>query len=814
MTKKSSAIAVLLGSAVLPILPSAMAQDMTLEEIVVTSRKREESLMEIPVAVTALTQDQLDRAGISTPDELSNLTPGLSYQGLTTTSGRFAPDIRFRGMIQQIITPSTQAGALFWDGSYIGAGGGFLPLGDLERVEVIKGPQTAYFGRNTFTGAVNYIPKLPGDVWEGDGSIEYSPSDGDSYYVEAGVGGPITDKVGIRIWGGYKDTGGDFFTKDGERYGWAKDKSVSGTMTFEPSDSLRLKATGYYTRATTSGQYGGVNPLTPGAGGTAAFQCNRTYTGEYLNPATGVKTPFTRDLRLLNVAAWCGNYPDGEFLEFPSTLRPRAGIGQSILGDNRLTALTTLHPMIAKYGIVRQPGGRLGDFDQTYRIQFSGEYDIADHTLAFNVSRANTGLVTLRDFQYGVPSVANGVQVIGTNTAVRDLYYEARITSPQDGRLRYLVGISEYNQHYRDGEAPFSNQLTVGGPGVVGTLPPVDFQNGRTFGIFGSVDYDFTDELTLSVEARYAYERSKVIIQGDPNLRCSFSPVCNEVSKNKDFIPRVIVSYTPFDGATTYASYSYSTLLGVPTQAGFINFVAPEVIPASQLAALGIYTPPQENEQFEVGWKQQLENWSFTFAAFHADWTNQPFASVIPLTTGGSASFRGPGDSKYKGFELEVNGNVSDWLNLAGTVGYSHAVMTNFSSRGSHEQIVLGSGNLSVVSNGNTPRHHTPWTASFSPTFMGTVADRPWFFRTDFFYESATWVDYSEFDRTQSQLLINVRAGIDYTENVTFEVFGRNITHDKTLPRSASTTNGVGIRKAITAIYRKPEYGVRFVGKF
>ena len=150
-----------------------------------------------------MSQDQIDRAGIYNAEDLSTQVAGLDFQGSTATGGRNNPSIRFRGMNQQIITPSTQIGALFWDGSYIGGGGAFLPFGDLERVEVIKGPQTAFFGRNTFSGAVNLIPKKPTDEWEGDIDLEWSPSQSDEYKIEGAVGGPLGDKAGVRVWVGY-----------------------------------------------------------------------------------------------------------------------------------------------------------------------------------------------------------------------------------------------------------------------------------------------------------------------------------------------------------------------------------------------------------------------------------------------------------------------------------------------------------------------------------------------------------------------------------------------------------------------------------
>ena len=547
-----------MASVALPVGQGALAQSLALEEIVVTARKRDENIYEIPLSVSALSQAQLDRAGISSADDLSDYIAGLDFQGMTATGGRFNPDIRFRGMKQQIITPSTQVGALFWDGSYIGGGGAFLPLGDLERVEVIKGPQTAYFGRNTFSGAVNYIPKLPGDEWEGDISLEMSPSDGTSFNINGGVGGPINDKVGVRVWVGYQDTGGDFFTQDGERYGWAKDASVSATMTMDPMDDLSLKLTGYFTDATTSGQYGGIDARTPGTGGVAAGQCNRTYTGEYLNVGTGERTPFTRDLTVLPYASWCGNYPNGKHIITPVTFRPVVGQSNNLGPGDRLAGLSNLNPLMQKYGILKTPGGRMGDFDRTYRIQFSGDYDVGDHTLSFQVSRANTGLVTIRDFEYGIPRSPGTVLLVGNNIAIRETYYEARLASPQDGRLRYMIGISDYSQRYRRGRAPRSTEL------MLARIPsPVDFQDNTSLGIFGSIDYDITDDLTISAEARYTDEESFGIFNGNINNACSFSPTCDLVDTNKDFIPRGIMSYTPMEGATVYGSYSYSSLLGV-----------------------------------------------------------------------------------------------------------------------------------------------------------------------------------------------------------------------------------------------------------
>jgi len=128
---------------------------------------------------------------------------------------------------------------------------------------------------------------------------------------------------------------------------------------------------------------------------------------------------------------------------------------------------------------------------------------------------------------------------------------------------------------------------------------------------------------------------------------------------------------------------------------------------------------------------------------------------------------------------------------------------------------VLGSGALSVVNDGNEARNTPKWTASLSPTVLAELIGREFFFRTDFFYESAKWADYSEFNRTKSMFKINARVGFDLTENSTLEVFGTNLTDNKVLPNTNGTTSGPGgSRKAFTAGYQRREFGVRVRASF
>lgn len=781
----------------LPVTHPVHAQNTALEEIVVTARKRDESIFEIPVSVSAMSQAQLDRAGISNPEELSNFVPGLDFQASTSTGGRQNPSIRFRGMVQQTITPSTQVGALFWDGSYVGGGGGFLPLADVQRVEVIKGPQTAQFGRNTFSGAVNIIPKLPGDQWERNVGLEWSGSQEDNYKLEAGVGGPINDMIGLRVFAGYEKAGGDFDTQDGEPYAVFEDTTFSGTLTFNPTDALNLKLTGYYVSADDSGTSVGVDS---GLWGTPAGQCNRTYTGQYVNIVTGVRTPFTRDLSTLPFATFCGNYPDGEHLVTPATLHPT--LAQSAGGQAGLDALNNLNPYVASMSIFRSPPGELGGRHRTYRTQFGGDYQLAEHTVSFQASYANTGTINRRDFSFGVPNVPGTVSITGDDIAIRENYYETRIASSQGRQFRYMLGVSHYTQRFRSGN----------------TRGSVDFQDNTTTALFASVDYDIADALTLSAEARFTDEESHVIIEGNPALPClqdGGALTCDEINDYTDFIPRVILSYQPFDGATAYASYSYSSLLGIPTQCVSVAENRPDLIDPADCAAIGNFTQPQENTQYELGWKQRGDLWAVTAAFFFVDWKNQPFAQIVILNPG-TTSFRGPGNSEYKGIDLEFSFTPTKWLDISGGLAYTDAEMTSFSSRGSNESEVLGSGLDSVVNDGNEPRNVPALSGSLSPTILGEYAGREWFIRADILYHSKNWADYSEFNRAPSQTLLNLRAGIDLTDKYRVEIYGRNLAENKAFGAEAlqTTTGPGGNRKAFAKPYQRREFGLRMTAEF
>ena len=181
-----SAIALAASSGVAP--RSAFAQTGGLEEITVTARKVEENLMQVPLSIAVVTAADLEKADIKDARDITPYTPGLWIE--YNVSSQTARSIFFRG-------DPLDAGLTFIDGAPY-AGSSNPDLNSVERVEVLLGPQSVYFGRSTFTGAINYVTKDPGDTFKGQFSAEVSSFNSTNDIIT--LEGPIVaDKLGIRI---------------------------------------------------------------------------------------------------------------------------------------------------------------------------------------------------------------------------------------------------------------------------------------------------------------------------------------------------------------------------------------------------------------------------------------------------------------------------------------------------------------------------------------------------------------------------------------------------------------------------------------
>jgi iron complex outermembrane receptor protein len=229
------------GVAAAALATGAWAQDGSAEvgEVVVTAQKRSERLLDVPMSVSATSGEQLTAAGISSTGDLQQVTPGL----VTVNNGlAFTPAIR--GISSVGTSPGDETNvAVYLDDVYLGAPlAGLFDLKDIERVEVLKGPQGTLFGRNATGGAIRIVTKAPSF----DSSVEVSADYGfkfDRVKIGAYVTGPITDQVAGSLNLFYLNDDG--YVKGvgpraaGKRYAKADNYAIRGKLLFKPSETFQ-----------------------------------------------------------------------------------------------------------------------------------------------------------------------------------------------------------------------------------------------------------------------------------------------------------------------------------------------------------------------------------------------------------------------------------------------------------------------------------------------------------------------------------------------------------------------------------------------
>ena len=235
-----------ISSIVAPIfLLPLTAHAQQLEEIVVTAQRREQSIQEVPISLEAYSGAQLNEQGFRSIEDISNFSPSVEIDVRVQDQ-----DISIRGLgTAGNNLGLEQAVPIFVDGIHFGrtsmVTSAFL---DLERVEVLRGPQPIAFGQNATAGAFSLITRKPGAEWEGDLTAEYGNWGRASF--EAGIGGPITDTFGIRVAGQWDKQDG--YVKDiitGGMFPMSKDTAWRVTLAWNPTENFdaTLKM-GYYNR--------------------------------------------------------------------------------------------------------------------------------------------------------------------------------------------------------------------------------------------------------------------------------------------------------------------------------------------------------------------------------------------------------------------------------------------------------------------------------------------------------------------------------------------------------------------------------------
>ena len=225
----------------------------SLEELVVTARKKEESLQETALSITAFSAESLQEAGATNNYDVALLTPNFNT---AAQLGRRLDRPVIRGQAAPAVGGEPNA-SYFVDGVFVSGSISTATLGPVERVEILRGPQSATFGRATFAGAVNYITRQPTNDFEGE--LRAIGGSYDTYQVSGWTSGPIVkDRLSFFASAGYDKYGGQWnnnlqenqapdlslvnisSSSDSSRLGGTETKDITGRLRFTPSDTTAI----------------------------------------------------------------------------------------------------------------------------------------------------------------------------------------------------------------------------------------------------------------------------------------------------------------------------------------------------------------------------------------------------------------------------------------------------------------------------------------------------------------------------------------------------------------------------------------------
>ncbi|WP_336967436.1 TonB-dependent receptor [Sphingobium aromaticiconvertens] len=765
----------------------ALAQDSAgdsastggMAEIVVTARKRGENLIDVPVSITALSGDALNQRGVTGLNELNDFVPGLRYQNSSANrNDRGFQTISMRGMYPGD-SPNRQAVTIFVDGVAV-PGGATSGMGDIERVEVVKGPQSAYFGRSTFAGAINFITRAP-SLEEVKGSVDISYSSYNSIDAKASVEGPIVqDKLAVRLAGRYYHTDGQYENVGySGRLGERDTQSIDFSFIAKPTETTTVR--GYATYWEDSDGPSAQALLTE-----ADYNCNAGGNGRVPAGSTTGFNYICGNVGNIVPSKMAQNIDRGGSLNFGGVTNP--AVGATVPAD-----------FIDHLGIERK----------AYQTRLMIDQEVGDHTLSAAFSHNRNRWAALTDTYNRPPDGTGYYSTVYLPYDIENNSAELRLASPDNGKFTYMVG----GNYYWESIDFFTRASRGATPTNLGA--PTDYR-ARTFGVFGSASYELLDGLKLSGEARYQWDRVNHI---------GYSAVTGAESANlaktfKSFTPRVILNYEITPTVSTYASWSRGTRPGT-FNTNYALFSP--AIQAQLTTNAGREIPTAVDEEkltmYEAGLKGEFfgRRLRVLSAVYYGEWRNRQINQNIAYLTGtttSTATLTFPdGSTNLWGVELEGAFQATNDLTLEGTFNWAATDIRNVAC----SECVAIDGIINPV--GNTMERYPEYSGTAAINYQPRIND-DWtgIVRIDYIYTGKQYATAANVAWINSASRVNIRIGAS-TGKYTLELFGRNIFDDKTPSNVLRNTNpngsvAQGLNTIVLAAPERATIGVRGAVRF
>jgi len=699
-----------------------------LEEIMVTAQKREESLQDVPIAISAMTGESMRSAGIQKLEHMAPSIPNLHV------GESFATDSMFiRGIGSGINLGFEQAVGQVIDGYFYGRSRfGRVAFLDVERVEVLKGPQGALLGKNTSAGAINISSAKPTEDFEAWFSTSYELEADEGYTLEGVISGPLSDTVKARFTARIDDRDGYIKnTVTGNDDSEVDDIVGRLNVLWEPTDDLDILASYSHGDMDRTGRNVEIS------------KCGTDYRNRLI--AAGVsdkescKVDFNRSSEAGRAALGPGIFEDQttefDILNFTANLETSLGT---------LTSLTGF----AAYEYFEEQDGERGPLSER-ALDFGEDYE-----------------------QWS---------------------QEVRLVSGSDASVDYIVGF--YYQHAKQESL---TAVHLYGPNT--SIYLTADQETDTYATFGQLTWHLTEQLDVTVGARYTKEDKEARLIQNPSVL--FTPstptpvpvfVRHDVSKERDennFSPTLNVTWHPNDDTMLYGSVRRGFKGG-----GFDHLLQGDQTTAQSLGEF----EEEEVTHYEVGAKLTLADGAaqLNTAIFRSEFDDLQTSTLLDPTTAAFA-VGNAATAITQGVELDLKWRVTENLTLNGMVAYLDAFYDEYADAPCYRGQTAAegcSGGLQDLTD-EALQYAPEWSASFSAEYVWSVGDN---FRlignveVVFSDEFVTDTDNDPDLYQDSYEKYNARLTLTDDEHWEFSLIGRNLSDEATFTRGTdlpTTTSG------------------------
>ena len=611
-----------------------------LEEVVVTAQKREQNIQDVPISIIAISGDALRSGGISRLEDMSATIPNFNFS--ETVSGGDAMFIR--GIGSGVNFGFEQAVGQVIDGFFYGRSRfGRSAFLDIERIEILKGPQGALIGKNTTAGVINITTAKPTDEFEAWGSATWEFEASEGFNFEGAVSGPMTDNLKGRLalrYDGREGWVNNEFTGDDEQE--LNDHTLRATLVWDISD--KLDATIVYQRG-----------------------------------------DFNRDGRTAQLST-CGailrNFdPDGPG---PAPAGALFNTMQATGEDCVANLSTNVVNFRNGQPAIQQFDTNTNSFGLTMNWQVFGDHALTSLT-------GYTDYDTLDDFDvdFSFAPIA-GAEV---TEDYEQWSQELRLTSPAGGRFEYIIGAFF---QFTDHEVIFRRDFLALPPPLMlsGNLITTN-QEGDTYAAFGQFTWHIDDSWDLTLGGRYTHEKKDAVQTQSPTALFTNNPIFlippagpaasrHDITGSRtetNFSPTVNLQWRPDEDKMLYASFARGF------KGGGFDFQndGPQA-----LAAASFEFKDEDVTSYEVGAKLTLFDGS---AQFSINWFRSEFDNLQVSTINATTATFNVGNaasSTTTGVEADVKWALSDRLSFNAAFAYLDAKFDSYPDAPCHANLVIG----------------------------------------------------------------------------------------------------------------------------